>query len=190
MGFSKNWCISPLKQCVYGCGYSILIYDTYILGIVLSSAIIFPLFSVLCVLFVSFAFLTFNFEKLYLISTFLINENKISYQWLFFHLHIAHLIDWTKNLFLFSFYSHHHHQNNRTDSSVNTATHRRDHNLIHLSPHYFTNSFWPEQPKVGMETQLVNEFVSKTRASPTDALSCLRTWGWDLKKALIDYNGN
>lgn len=41
-----------------------------------------------------------------------------------------------------------------------------------------------------METQLVAEFVSKTRASPNDALSCLRTWGWDLKKALIDYNGN
>lgn len=40
-----------------------------------------------------------------------------------------------------------------------------------------------------METQLVAEFVSKTRASPNDALSCLRTWGWDLKKALIDYNG-
>lgn len=40
-----------------------------------------------------------------------------------------------------------------------------------------------------METQLVNEFVSKTGASPDDALSCLKTWGWDLKKALIDYNG-
>ncbi|XP_031634732.1 OTU domain-containing protein 7B-like [Contarinia nasturtii] len=39
-----------------------------------------------------------------------------------------------------------------------------------------------------METQLVAEFVSKTRATPNDALSCLRTWGWDLKKALIDYN--
>lgn len=42
---------------------------------------------------------------------------------------------------------------------------------------------------VEMETQLVAEFVSKTKASPNDALSCLRTWGWDLKKALIDYNG-
>lgn len=40
-----------------------------------------------------------------------------------------------------------------------------------------------------METQLVNEFVSKTGSSPDDALSCLKTWGWDLKKALIDYNG-
>lgn len=40
-----------------------------------------------------------------------------------------------------------------------------------------------------METQLVAEFVSKTGASPNDALSCLKTWGWDLKKALIDYNG-
>lgn len=113
MGFSKNWCISPLKQCVYGCGYSILIHDTYIRAFVLSSVIIFLLFSVLCVyIFVCFAFLTFNFKKLYLFSTFLINENEISYQWLFSHLHIAHLIDWTKNLFLFSFYSHHHHQNN------------------------------------------------------------------------------
>lgn len=41
-----------------------------------------------------------------------------------------------------------------------------------------------------METQLVAEFVSKTGSSPDDALSCLKTWGWDLKKALIDYNGN
>lgn len=40
-----------------------------------------------------------------------------------------------------------------------------------------------------METQLVAEFVSKTGSSPDDALSCLKTWGWDLKKALIDYNG-
>lgn len=42
---------------------------------------------------------------------------------------------------------------------------------------------------LGMETQLVAEFVSKTGASPSDALSCLKTWGWDLKKALVDYNG-
>lgn len=41
-----------------------------------------------------------------------------------------------------------------------------------------------------METQLVAEFVSKTGASSDDALSCLKTWGWDLKNALIDYNGN
>lgn len=40
-----------------------------------------------------------------------------------------------------------------------------------------------------METQLVAEFVSKTGSTPDDALSCLKTWGWDLKKALIDYNG-
>lgn len=40
-----------------------------------------------------------------------------------------------------------------------------------------------------METQLVAQFVSKTGASPNDALSCLKTWGWDLKKALVDYNG-
>lgn len=45
------------------------------------------------------------------------------------------------------------------------------------------------QSNYKMEAHLVAEFVSKTKASPTDALSCLRTWGWDLKKALIDYNG-
>lgn len=41
-----------------------------------------------------------------------------------------------------------------------------------------------------MEAQLVAEFVSRTGASSNDALSCLNSWGWDLKKALIDYNGN
>lgn len=41
-----------------------------------------------------------------------------------------------------------------------------------------------------MEAQLVSEFVSRTGASSNDALSCLNSWGWDLKKALIDYNGN
>lgn len=40
-----------------------------------------------------------------------------------------------------------------------------------------------------MEAQLVSEFVSRTGANQTDALSCLNSWGWDLKKALIDYNG-
>lgn len=52
------------------------------------------------------------------------------------------------------------------------------------------NSKKTTQRQVGMETQLVTEFVSKTGASPNDALSCLKSWGWDLKKALIDYNGN
>lgn len=41
-----------------------------------------------------------------------------------------------------------------------------------------------------MEAQLVSEFVSRTGANTSDALSCLNSWGWDLKKALIDYNGN
>lgn len=41
-----------------------------------------------------------------------------------------------------------------------------------------------------MEAQLVSEFLSRAPgASPNDALSCLNSWGWDLKKALIDYNG-
>lgn len=40
-----------------------------------------------------------------------------------------------------------------------------------------------------MEAQLVSEFVARTGANTSDALSCLSSWGWDLKKALIDYNG-
>ncbi len=41
-----------------------------------------------------------------------------------------------------------------------------------------------------MEAQLVSEFLSRAPGSnPNDALSCLNSWGWDLKKALIDYNG-
>jgi hypothetical protein len=40
-----------------------------------------------------------------------------------------------------------------------------------------------------MEVNLVADFISETGASETDAISCLKTWGWDLKKALIDYNG-
>lgn len=41
-----------------------------------------------------------------------------------------------------------------------------------------------------MEAQLVSEFLSRAPgANPNDALSCLNSWGWDLKKALIDYNG-
>lgn len=41
-----------------------------------------------------------------------------------------------------------------------------------------------------MEDQLISEFRLRTGANKSDALSCLKTWGWDLKKALIDYNGN
>lgn len=40
-----------------------------------------------------------------------------------------------------------------------------------------------------MESQMVMDFISQTGANPNDALSCLKAWGWDLKKALIDYNG-
>lgn len=41
-----------------------------------------------------------------------------------------------------------------------------------------------------MEAQLVSEFLSRAPgANANDALSCLNSWGWDLKKALIDYNG-
>jgi UBA-like domain len=40
-----------------------------------------------------------------------------------------------------------------------------------------------------MEVNLVADFISETGASESDAISCLQTWGWDLKKALIDYNG-
>lgn len=42
-----------------------------------------------------------------------------------------------------------------------------------------------------MESQnLIQEFINQTGASEDDALRCLKSWGWDLKKALIDYNGN
>jgi hypothetical protein len=40
-----------------------------------------------------------------------------------------------------------------------------------------------------METNLVAEFIKSTGARKNDAISCLQSWGWDLKKALIDYNG-
>uniref|UniRef100_A0A182XPD4 ubiquitinyl hydrolase 1 n=1 Tax=Anopheles quadriannulatus TaxID=34691 RepID=A0A182XPD4_ANOQN len=38
-------------------------------------------------------------------------------------------------------------------------------------------------------THLVTEFITHTGANTQDAVSCLKTWEWDLKKALIDYNG-
>lgn len=38
-------------------------------------------------------------------------------------------------------------------------------------------------------TQLVTEFITHTGANTQDAVSCLKSWEWDLKKALIDYNG-
>lgn len=40
-----------------------------------------------------------------------------------------------------------------------------------------------------METELINEFINQTGANSEDALKCLKTWSWDIKKALIDYNG-
>ena len=40
-----------------------------------------------------------------------------------------------------------------------------------------------------MEESLVAEFITLTGAKPNDAISCLKSWRWDLKKALIDYNG-
>ena len=40
-----------------------------------------------------------------------------------------------------------------------------------------------------MESSLIAEFITLTGAKPNDAISCLNSWGWDLKKALIDYNG-
>ncbi|XP_058465069.1 OTU domain-containing protein 7B-like isoform X1 [Malaya genurostris] len=40
-----------------------------------------------------------------------------------------------------------------------------------------------------METShLVTEFITHTGANAQDAVSCLSSWDWDLKKALIDYN--
>uniref|UniRef100_A0A182SW32 ubiquitinyl hydrolase 1 n=1 Tax=Anopheles maculatus TaxID=74869 RepID=A0A182SW32_9DIPT len=38
-------------------------------------------------------------------------------------------------------------------------------------------------------THLVTEFITHTGANTQDAVSCLKSWEWDLKKALIDYNG-
>uniref|UniRef100_A0AAG5D211 ubiquitinyl hydrolase 1 n=1 Tax=Anopheles atroparvus TaxID=41427 RepID=A0AAG5D211_ANOAO len=37
-------------------------------------------------------------------------------------------------------------------------------------------------------THLVTEFITHTGANTKDAVSCLKSWEWDLKKALIDYN--
>lgn len=37
-------------------------------------------------------------------------------------------------------------------------------------------------------THLVTEFITHTGANAQDAVSCLKSWEWDLKKALIDYN--
>lgn len=41
-----------------------------------------------------------------------------------------------------------------------------------------------------MESEIIAEFIRITSAKPNDAVSCLRAFEFDLKKALIDYNGN
>uniref|UniRef100_A0A182PBU9 TAP-C domain-containing protein n=1 Tax=Anopheles epiroticus TaxID=199890 RepID=A0A182PBU9_9DIPT len=44
---------------------------------------------------------------------------------------------------------------------------------------------------MNMETaHLVTEFITHTGANKQDAVSCLKSWEWDLKKALIDYNAS
>lgn len=41
------------------------------------------------------------------------------------------------------------------------------------------------------ENELIAEFMKISKCDRTaDAISCLSAWNWDLKKALIDYNGN
>lgn len=39
------------------------------------------------------------------------------------------------------------------------------------------------------EGELINEFMRLSKCNREDAISCLSAWGFDLKKALIDYNG-
>lgn len=39
------------------------------------------------------------------------------------------------------------------------------------------------------ESDLINEFMRISKCSQKDARSCLSSWAWDLKKALVDYNG-
>lgn len=40
------------------------------------------------------------------------------------------------------------------------------------------------------ESDLIIEFMKISKCDRADAISCLSAWGYDLKKALIDYNGN
>lgn len=40
------------------------------------------------------------------------------------------------------------------------------------------------------ESDLILEFMKISKCSRADAISCLSAWGYDLKKALIDFNGN
>lgn len=39
------------------------------------------------------------------------------------------------------------------------------------------------------ESDLITEFMKISKCDRADAISCLSAWGYDLKKALIDYNG-
>lgn len=39
------------------------------------------------------------------------------------------------------------------------------------------------------EADLINEFMKISKCDRLDAISCLKAWDFDLKKALIDYNG-
>lgn len=41
------------------------------------------------------------------------------------------------------------------------------------------------------ENKLISEFMKISKCDRTsEAVSCLKAWNFDLKKALIDYNGN
>lgn len=40
------------------------------------------------------------------------------------------------------------------------------------------------------EDDLITKFMRHSKCSREDAKSCLRAWNYDLKKALIDFNGN
>ena len=39
------------------------------------------------------------------------------------------------------------------------------------------------------ENELIIEFMKISKCDYEDAVSCLEAWGYDLKKAIIDYNG-
>lgn len=40
------------------------------------------------------------------------------------------------------------------------------------------------------EDELINKFMRHSKCSREDARDCLQAWNFDLKKALIDFNGN
>lgn len=47
----------------------------------------------------------------------------------------------------------------------------------------------PQPPPMMDESELIIEFMKISKCDRADAISCLRAWGYDLKKALIDYRG-